>query len=89
MQHIIIRSSAVFSEDNDQTTGAGIYHSEPLLGKYTFKDFCTAIEKVYISCDSENALLYRQKNNIGDEKMGISIQKYIHSTLCQVNSIMV
>jgi hypothetical protein len=86
---IIIRSSAVFSEDNDKTTGAGVYHSEPLLKeKYTFKDFCKAIEKVYASCDSEDAKKYREINNIPEEKMGITIQKYVYDTLCQANSVM-
>ncbi len=73
----IVRSSAVFSEDGESVTGAGIYESVKLEGGSTFQDFRDAVSRVYTSTNSPRALEYRSQHGIDEEEMGIVIQKYV------------
>jgi len=73
----IVRSSAVFSEDGANITGAGIYESVRVFGGATFQEFRDAVAKVYESVNSPRALAYRAQHGIDEEEMGLLIQKYI------------
>lgn len=73
----IVRSSAVFSEDGANITGAGIYESVRVFGGATFQEFRDAVTKVYESVNSPRALAYRTQQGIAEEEMGLLIQKYI------------
>lgn len=73
----IVRSSAVFSEDGANITGAGIYESVRVFGGATFQEFKDAVTKVYESVNSPRALVYRIQHGIDEEEMGLLIQKYI------------
>lgn len=73
----IVRSSAVFSEDGENLTGAGIYESVIVDGGGTFEDFKNAVRKVYESTNSPRAQAYRTQHGITDEEMGLIIQKFI------------
>ena len=85
---IIVRSSAMYSEDNEFITGAGIYQSQVVEGN-SYEEFCKAIECVFISCNSEWAQKYRKDNNIPNEYMGLVVQEYISEWESgHVNSIM-
>lgn len=75
---VIIRSSAVYSEDGKETTGAGIYDSVFLKKESTFEQFIVAVEKVYVSCDSEHAKQYRANHEVPNESMGLVVQKAIY-----------
>ena len=75
-REVMIRSSAVFSEDGEDATGAGIYRSIRLHADATFEEFFSAVEDVYRSIDSEGARAYRKEKNIPEEKMGIVIQEF-------------
>lgn len=73
----IVRSSAVFSEDGENITGAGIYDSILVSRNGTFEDFKKAVIAVYRSTESAKALKYRHGNGIAEEEMGLIIQKYV------------
>lgn len=73
----IVRSSAVFSEDGETVTGAGIYHSERVHGGTTFEDFKGAVTRVYESTDSPQAQAYREQHGIIGEEMGLVIQRFV------------
>lgn len=73
----IIRSSAVFSEDGEYATGAGIYESVVVLGDSSFAEFKEAVHTVYDSTTSQRAEQYRQELGIPTEEMGLIIQKYV------------
>lgn len=78
---IMVRSSAVHSEDNENTTGAGIYESVELNGNATIDDFEKAVISVFESVSTERAEKYRAKKDIESEEMGIVLQEYIsHDT---------
>lgn len=89
---IIVRSSAVYSEDNENSTGAGIYESIVVPANAPMEEFIQAIIKVYESTESEEARKYREENGINqEEKMGIVVQEHILSTENMkgyVNSVM-
>ena len=75
---VMVRSSAVHSEDNENTTGAGIYESVPLDGYATIDKFENAIITVFKSVDTEKAKNYRAINGIKeDEEMGIVLQEFV------------
>ncbi len=74
----IVRSSAVFSEDGENVTGAGIYDSVQVPAGATFQEFKEAVERVYRSTESDEAKMYRQQNGIEGEEMGLVIQRFIH-----------
>lgn len=73
----IVRSSAVYSEDGEEITGAGIYESVVVSGGSNFEGFKEAISSVYTSTDSKNALAYRKLNGIPKEEMGLVIQRLV------------
>lgn len=72
---VAIRSSAVFSEDGADATGAGIYDSVAADPRdpSAFRD---AIERVFASTNSPSAIRYRQQHRIDGEQMGLVIQRY-------------
>lgn len=75
---VIVRSSAVHSEDGERVTGAGIYESVPILyDDLNFNKFKSAVIEVYKSTDSEKAKAYRREYGIKDEQMGIILQNYL------------
>jgi hypothetical protein len=78
---IMIRSSAVYSEDGENLTGAGIYLSVPLEQGATFEQFCEAVENVYASCEADGARMYRQENGIERELMGLVVQERIEDPM--------
>lgn len=73
----MVRSSAVFSEDGENATGAGIYHSERVQGGANFGDFKEAVARVYASTDSPQAQAYRAQYGIDNEEMGVVIQRFV------------
>lgn len=73
----IVRSSAVFSEDGETVTGAGIYESVRVRGGATFQEFRDAVARVYKSTDSARAQSYRAQHGVDKEEMGLLIQEYI------------
>lgn len=73
----IVRSSAVFSEDGESVTGAGVYDSVRLHGGATFEEFKDAVAQVYTSTESPKAQGYRAQNGIDGEEMGLIIQKFV------------
>lgn len=76
---MMVRSSAVYSEDGEKMTGAGVYLSVPLEEDATFKQFFEAAQKVYESCDSEIAKKYRADNGVEEELMGLVVQERIEN----------
>jgi hypothetical protein len=74
---IMIRSSAVYSEDNESSTGAGIYESISIDENETIDNFEEAVIKVFESVDAKNAKAYRIQNHIEQEEMGIVLQEYV------------
>ena len=74
---VIIRSSAVYSEDGENATWAWIYDSIEFDTNNNFKDFQDTIEQVYKSVDSSNAISYRKNMGIKQEKMWIIVQELI------------
>jgi hypothetical protein len=76
---VIVRSSAVYSEDNENVTGAGIYESIILEAGVGLLEFGKAIIKIYKSVQSEMAINYRKINNISHEQMGLVVQEFIES----------
>ncbi len=73
----IVRSSAIFSEDGETTTGAGIYDSVGVSSSATFDEFKAAVIRVFESTDSPEAQAYRAQYGIDKEEMGLVIQKYV------------
>lgn len=74
---VIIRSSAVYSEDNENITGAGIYDSIVINKDETFNNFKNHVIAIYKSIDASFAQKYRNENKIEQEEMGIILQEYI------------
>ena len=73
---VLLRSSAVYSEDTDNLTGAGQYTSTEAKVYDSFKDFYAAAIEVYKSLNSDLATEYRKAANIEHEEMGILVQEY-------------
>ena len=76
----IVRSSAVFSEDGEKVTGAGVYESVRVDRGSAFENFKDAVTRIYESTDSPQALDYRLQNGINKEQMGLVIQRYVSHT---------
>ncbi len=76
-QETWVRSSEVFSEDNEATTGADIYHSELLPAGASFEEFVDAAERVYASVDDPKAVEYRERNDIHQASMGIVLHRSV------------
>ncbi len=74
-QLIVVRSSAVKSEDNETSTGAGVYASVA-VDPHDVSAFRQAIETVYGSARSDTALAYQKAHGVSDEKMGLILQAY-------------
>lgn len=84
---LMVRSSAVFSEDGETMTGAGIYDTIALDDGHDFEAFQAAIFKVYESCESDRAIRYRAKHGVEKESMGLVIQeRIVNADLHTVNS---
>ena len=73
---ILIRSSAVFSEDARDVPGAGIYETVVIDAESSFEDFYSAVETVFKSTDSELALKYRSELGIESEEMALVVQEF-------------
>jgi hypothetical protein len=82
----IVRSSAVYSEDGEELTGAGKYRSVVVDGNWDFAAFKKAVEEVYESVESTEAIDYRKSNGIEIEEMGLVVQRYIPGERGYVNS---
>jgi hypothetical protein len=77
---VMVRSSAVFSEDGDENTGAGIYESTKLDAGKSLEDFERSVVAVYESVDSDNAKKYRAERGITEEEeMGIVLHEFVDS----------
>lgn len=75
-----VRSSAVYGEDNEHVTGAGVYDTVEVAEGADFASFKSAVEQVYRSVESETAVRYRTENNIQEqEKMGLTLMKTLYS----------
>lgn len=72
---VIIRSSAVKSEDGDEHSGAGIYKSVA-VDPHDPEAFRMAVEEVYASTNSDNALAYQRSIGVEEELMGLIVQIY-------------
>ena len=77
---VAVRSSAVKSEDGDMHTGAGVYKSVVVDPKDK-QAFQHAVEEVYASARSEDALSYQHGIGVSDEMMGLVIQQYQEALL--------
>lgn len=76
---VAVRSSAVFSEDGDNASGAGIYASVAADPRDPVA-FRKAVETVFDSMDTKAARDYLAEKNIDNEQMGLLIQQYIEDT---------
>jgi hypothetical protein len=76
---VVVRSSAVRSEDGDNVSGAGVYASVSADPRNP-KSFREAVEAVFNSMETEEAKAYRKANGIYEEQMGLLIQRYIEDT---------
>lgn len=76
---VIVRSSAVYAEDGDNLTGAGVYQSVIAVPRDS-ESFESAVRAVYGSIDDPTAVSYREKNGVVQEKMGIIVQPYIEES---------
>ena len=76
---VAIRSSAVFSEDGDEASGAGVYASLAADPRDP-EAFKMAVEAVFDSLETEEAQTYLADKGIDDELMGLVIQRYIEGT---------
>ncbi len=75
---LIVRSSAVNSEDNEQTSWAGIYES--VWEVHSFDDFKKAVEKVFQSVESKRAIAHRREYEIKEEFMWLVIMPHINTS---------
>lgn len=69
-----VRSSAVNSEDLEGSTAAGVYESVFVSAGKGMAELVTAIETVYASVDSDEAVKYRAEHDVSAEVMGLVIQ---------------
>lgn len=74
---IMVRSSAVYSEDWENVTGAWIYESIEFNGTLSINDFKNVVIKIYESVNSARALKYRKENWIEKEQMWIVLQELV------------
>lgn len=73
---VAVRSSAVFSEDGENASGAGIYDSVAVDPRDP-TEFKKAVESVFDSLESTKAKAYLKDKGIDDELMGLLIQEYV------------
>jgi len=75
-KNVMVRSSALISEDNNKFSGAGIYDSFEISSKnLSPQSILNAVLKIYSSVDSERAVQYRKSNGLDDERMEVVVQK--------------
>ncbi len=74
---VYLRSSAVFSEDGENMTGAGIYESVPLKDGSSFEVFLEKVKLIFDSVNSEKAKNYRAENGVMSEEMAIVVQQRV------------
>ena len=74
---VIIRSSALRSEDGSTHTGAGRYQSVRIPCCSTFEEFSTALTTVLRSVDSPSAILYRAETGVEQERMTATVQYFV------------
>lgn len=85
-EKIIVRSSAIYSEDNEKNTWAWIYDSI-IIDNLNIKEFKKTLIKIFKSVNSKRALDYRDSIWIKKEEMWLIIQKYINCEFFwQINS---
>jgi len=75
MGFVVIRSSAVKSEDGDTHTGAGVYESIAVDPSDSV-EFQKAVDAVYASTTSQAALTYQNGIGVEEESMGLVVQQY-------------
>ena len=74
---VAVRSSAVYSEDGEHSTGAGVYLSVAVDPRDP-EAFRQAVLQVYESTESPSAQDYRKDMGVlEDELMGLVIQRYV------------
>lgn len=82
---VIIRSSAVHSEDGNHHNAAGLYDSIP-VDPQDASAFLAGIRRVYDSVESESAVAYRAGIGVEQpEEMGLVVQSYRETILPPVN----
>lgn len=82
---VIIRSSAVFSEDGVDASGAGVYKSTTVDPRDS-GEFKKAVEAVFASLGTKEAQDYLSEKGIDSEQMGLVIQQYIEETMARNKS---
>lgn len=75
---LIVRSSAVYSEDSEKTSWAWIYESVGDI--YSVDDFKRAVQLVFESVESEKAQAHRKAFDIPEEYMWLVVMPFMHST---------
>ena len=74
---IIVRSSAVRSEDGAESMSPGVFDSKPLLADHSFEDLYQAIIAVYESMNSALADQQKAIKGIDSDLMGLEIQELV------------
>ena len=85
-EYIILRSSALYSEDSEEHFWAWLYKSLKVKKDICFKEFKNTVIEIYESLNFEKSIKYRSEKNIKEEKMGIVIQEFIPVHWFQDNS---
>jgi Pyruvate phosphate dikinase, AMP/ATP-binding domain len=73
---VIVRSSALLSEDHPDHMAAGVFQSVQLSPEFNANDFWRAVKTVFLSTQSKAAQTYMESVDINpeDEHMGLVIQ---------------
>lgn len=72
---VAVRSSAVYTEDGENHTGAGVYESV-VVDPSDPKAFAEGVQAVYQSVTSPDALAYQESCGVEAERMGLLLQAY-------------
>lgn len=75
---LIVRSSAVNSEDGEKTSGAWIYES--IWDIHSLEEFENAIKTIFKSVDSEKAIAHRKEYKIDEEFMWLVIMPFMQTS---------
>lgn len=76
-EQVIVRSSAVYSEDGETSTGAGVYESIEGVSLESFDTFKAAVLAVWASTTTPEALEHQQALEVEEEQMGLVINPYL------------
>lgn len=77
-REVILRSSAVYSEDGEDSTWAWVYKSIQIKADASYEEFEKVVIEIYESVDSDYARNYRDRSWIAnEEEMWIVIQEYV------------